>query len=806
MQPEPATDDDFPTVRAVPWWRTWRASLAAVFLVVALAVALSEVVHVVRAYGRAETEALARNEEMAESLATATEIFIDRYSVIAQTTAQAVFTGPLPSDERRRLLVTVRRTHPEIVSLAAILPDGTVADAEPRESATAAVTERAYFRQIVAGAPLVVSDLLVGRSTASLDIVVAAAARSPDGRLLGVVTVRPAIDRLVREVRPTLRKDAHALVVDRTGRAVIHDGHLELAWEQRDYSRVPIVVSALAGRRAASASLTSPVDGAPILGAMVPIAAMGWAAGVVQPLDTALASATDERQFALVAVAFILILGVALALVTADRLSRPIRALSEGVTALSQGDLAHRVRVNARNEIGQLADHVNAMAARLEAARDREGRAVAEARAVRDRLAFLAGASTQIGASLDYEATLRAVARLVVPLLADGCLVGLADAEHAARPFAVAHVDPAREALLAALHAGCDEFHGPHPAVAAFRTGAPELVVDVTDAWMEAASQDARQLELLRRLGLVSYMAVPLVARGRTLGVVSFLSSGRVYGPEDLQLATELAQRAAVAVDNARLFRAAQEAIRQAQGAVRSRDAFLARASHELRTPLTSALGNVRLLRKAVAGSLKEPPDTLIAVASRNLEQMAALIEDLLDASTLAAGREHLALGPVDLSAVLAASADVIAAQAREKEVTLDIALGKSGPIRGDRLKLEQVFTNLLANAVKFTPPGGQVQISTSVEGEAAVIRVRDTGEGIGLEELERIFEPFYQARTAAPEERSRRRRGAGLGLAICRQIVMLHGGRIWAESEGSGRGSVFVVQLPGTTTGERAA
>jgi signal transduction histidine kinase len=98
------------------------------------------------------------------------------------------------------------------------------------------------------------------------------------------------------------------------------------------------------------------------------------------------------------------------------------------------------------------------------------------------------------------------------------------------------------------------------------------------------------------------------------------------------------------------------------------------------------------------------------------------------------------------------------------------------------------------------------VQISTSVEGEAAVIRVRDTGEGIGLEELERIFEPFYQARTAAPEERSRRRRGAGLGLAICRQIVMLHGGRIWAESEGSGRGSVFVVQLPGTTTGERAA
>ncbi|HEX7124828.1 MAG TPA: ATP-binding protein, partial [Thermodesulfobacteriota bacterium] len=477
-----------------------------------------------------------------------------------------------------------------------------------------------------------------------------------------------------------------------------------------------------------------------------------------------------------------------------------------GVTALSRGELAHRVQVDARNEIGQLADHVNAMAARLEAARDRESRAVAEARAARDRLAFLAGASTQIGASLDYEATLRAVAHLVVPVLADGCLVDLADPDHATRPFAAAHVDPAREALLQALHAGSDEVHGPRPAVAAFHSGKPELVPDVTDVWMESVSQDARQLDLLRRLGLVSCMAVPLVARGRTVGVVTFLSSSRRYGSEDLQLATELAQRAAVAVDNARLFRAAQEAIRQAQGAIRSRDAFLARASHELRTPLTSALGNVRLLRKAVAGSLKEPPDALIAVAVRNLEQMAALIEDLLDASKLAAGQEHLALAPVDLGAVLASSADVVAAQAREKGVTLDIAPGASRPVLGDRLKLEQVFTNLLVNAVKFTPVGGRVQVSACVEGGAAVVRVRDTGEGIDADELERIFEPFYQARRVAADERPRRRRGAGLGLAICRQIVMLHGGRIWAESEGLGRGSVFVVRIPGVNAGERAA
>jgi signal transduction histidine kinase len=274
----------------------------------------------------------------------------------------------------------------------------------------------------------------------------------------------------------------------------------------------------------------------------------------------------------------------------------------------------------------------------------------------------------------------------------------------------------------------------------------------------------------------------------------------RRYGPADLALAEDLAQRAALAIDNARLFRAAQQAIREAQGAAQARDAFLARASHELRTPLTSALGTIRLLERAMAGRLNESPEELIGIAGRNLSAMLALINDLLDASKLALGHEPLVLQSLDLATVIRASVEIVGVQAREKSLSLGADAPAGLRVRGDRLKLEQVFVNLLSNAVKFTSTGGQVTVEAAVEADAVVVRVRDTGRGIAPEHLERIFEPFFQISDRGPKaaaDRRSRPRGTGLGLAISRQIVALHGGRVWAESEGLGKGATFVVRLP---------
>jgi PAS domain S-box-containing protein len=250
-----------------------------------------------------------------------------------------------------------------------------------------------------------------------------------------------------------------------------------------------------------------------------------------------------------------------------------------------------------------------------------------------------------------------------------------------------------------------------------------------------------------------------------------------------------------------------REARAEAEAAVRAREAFLARASHELRTPLTSAIASAHLLRRALAGETKEPPQGLLDIATRNLDTMLALINNLLDASKLAAGGVPLERQAVDLADPGRRSVQLVEPQAREKGVAVGLAVPRGLVVAGDPLKLEQVLVNLLANAVRWTPAGGRVTLEAFTEAAAAdesvaVIRVRDTGQGIAAEHLERIFEPFYQV--SGP--RGQRARGTGLGLAICRQIVELHRGTIRAESDGPGTGSTFTIRLPIGVTEGRAA
>jgi PAS domain S-box-containing protein len=411
---------------------------------------------------------------------------------------------------------------------------------------------------------------------------------------------------------------------------------------------------------------------------------------------------------------------------------------------------------------------------------------------------FLSEASALLAASLEPEAVLAQVTRLAVPTLADWCFVDLLEGGQTTRRLALAHADPGKAQLAEAFRRVAPDPNGPHPTPTVLRTGQAQCIADMGASCLLAWARDAEHLGLLRELAPRSWLCVPLGARGRTLGTLTFVTaeSGRRYGPADLALAEELARRAALAIDNARLYH-------EVQTAVSVRDEFLARASHELRTPLTILKGNLALLTKPT--SADRPGTELIATCRRHVARMERLVGDLLDLARLEAGQGRSQTEPLEPAALVE---DVLAqlrplAQAKGLELRSHVEAGLR--LVGDAAQLEQVLINLVSNAVRHTPAGGTISMDGAARDGAVELRVRDSGEGITPDYLERIFEPFFQAGSATGRRKAAGE-GTGLGLAIVRRLVELHGGRIWAESEGPGRGSTFIIRLPAAASNSRAA
>jgi signal transduction histidine kinase/ActR/RegA family two-component response regulator len=319
------------------------------------------------------------------------------------------------------------------------------------------------------------------------------------------------------------------------------------------------------------------------------------------------------------------------------------------------------------------------------------------------------------------------------------------------------------------------------------RTGKSELYPEISDEMLAAAAVDEEHLRIMREIGFTSAIIAPLVAQGRTLGVITLISaeSGRRYGRDDLALAENLAHRAGIAVDNARLYRKAQEANRL-------KDEFLATVSHELRTPLTAILGWASMLRKTEFD--RQTAGNALETIERNARAQSQIIEDLLDVSRIVTGKLSLDVRQVEPASFIAAAAEAVRPAADAKGVLLETAL-ETGPVAlsGDPARLQQVVWNLLTNAVKFTPRGGRVEVRLVRAGSQVEIVVSDTGAGISAEFLPYVFDRFRQADSST----TRRHGGLGLGLAIVRHLVELHGGAVRAESEGEGRGSTFTVSLP---------
>jgi signal transduction histidine kinase len=411
-------------------------------------------------------------------------------------------------------------------------------------------------------------------------------------------------------------------------------------------------------------------------------------------------------------------------------------------------------------------------------------RALAAAEATRGRLETLAEASAHLAGSLGQLEGLGHVAELCVPRLADWCVIELWDADGRAERVITVHADPAGQAILERLTTL-------HPAgrrdggwlSSAPRRGQPELVRNLTDDARRALAHDGEHARLLHELAPASFMAVPLRAREHLLGALTIgtSASARRYDADDLSTVLDLAHRAAMAVDNSRLYREAQQAIAL-------RDEFLSIASHELRTPLTALQLQLQTLLRMVEGGeprLRDKAEKSIK-QTRRLEK---LVENLLDVTRIIGGRLTLEPEEVDLAETVRDVAERFTDEAARASCPIRVNALAAPVGRWDRLRLEQVATNLISNAVKYAA-GAPIDVRVEQADACARLVVADHGQGIPPEALGRIFGRFERAADRPHYG------GLGLGLYIVRHIVEAHGGSIRAASE-PGRGATFTVELP---------
>jgi signal transduction histidine kinase len=418
---------------------------------------------------------------------------------------------------------------------------------------------------------------------------------------------------------------------------------------------------------------------------------------------------------------------------------------------------------------------------------ERERAARGQAEAAEKRYAFLAEVSALLDASLDYEETFQKLARLLVPELADYCLIDEMEVSGGARRIARAHVDPAKESILfATARHDPDADHERHPVLKVLHSGSAVMVSDATPEIIDSLSHDEDHRRRFEAIGLRSYIVAPLVARGRVLGAITLglTDSGRRYAAPDLAHAEEVARRAAIAIDNARLYS-------QAQQAIRARDGVLSVVSHDLRNPLASIMLNATMVLDMADPALNQ------AWALQNVrqvveavEQTNRLIEDLLDVARIEQSGLSLDRAPVDLRLLVESAARVLAPVAATRGVSLRTdGAGPPLPVLADADRVVQVLSNLVGNAIKFTGEGGGVRVAAEPHGRELLVSVADTGAGIPPDHLPHVFDRFWQVGRAD-------RRGVGLGLPIAKGIVEAHGGRIWIESE-PGRGTTVRFTLP---------
>ncbi|HSN30920.1 MAG TPA: PAS domain-containing protein [Kofleriaceae bacterium] len=405
---------------------------------------------------------------------------------------------------------------------------------------------------------------------------------------------------------------------------------------------------------------------------------------------------------------------------------------------------------------------------------------------------LVAQASGLLARSLDWAQTTTQLVGLPVPSFADWCMVQLLE-DNQLRSIAMSGVsDVSRLPVFE---------HQPERGAAsrAIATGETHVLADVDEAKLREIARDESHLQRLRRLGMRSYMAAPMRAGGRVIGAFLFGSRTRNFDGVDRAIAEGLAAHSADAIENARLYREATTARAEAEAASRAKDQFLAMLGHELRNPLAPITTALELM------ALRPPPHKREReVIERQVVHLTRLVDDLLDVSRITRGKIELARQRLSIAAIVARAVELASPLLEQRSHVLSVDVPDALAVEGDPTRLSQVVANLLTNAARYTPSRGSIDVTGRRDGGEVVLRVRDNGIGLAPDMLTSIFDIFVQG----PQSIARTEGGLGLGLAIVRSLVQMHGGSVSATSEGLGRGAMFEVRLPAAapTSAEMAA
>ncbi|HEY6090173.1 MAG TPA: PAS domain S-box protein [Gemmatimonadaceae bacterium] len=415
----------------------------------------------------------------------------------------------------------------------------------------------------------------------------------------------------------------------------------------------------------------------------------------------------------------------------------------------------------------------------------REQFARAEAENSEKRAALLAEASRVLSASFDYQTTLAALVRLAVPALADYCALDIVEADDSFKRIGEAHVDPAKSMLVRQVATfPRSALTDKHPLIRVITTGEPVLEAEITAAFIRASFAEPEQRRTVEALEPRSLICVPLVNSGKPLGALTLVTSGsgRRFDLADLSLAADLARRAAIVVEHARLFHEAQQA-------TRARDDVLAVVAHDLRNPLNTVIMAASLMLDATP--VERPQERRqVEIVRRAADRMNRMIQDLLDVRRIESGKLGIEPQPESAASLVHDTIEMLQPLASGSSIVLEASVAENLlPVLADAARIQQVLSNLVGNAVKFTPREGRITVCAEPIDGGVRFGVIDTGPGIPPDQVPHIFGRFWQA---MPSDR----RGIGLGLAIAKGIVEAHGGMIWVESH-VGLGSTFYFTLP---------
>jgi signal transduction histidine kinase len=793
------------SVLILPWLSTLfiridptrlQTRLALAFIALsALPLMLSVAVISEREANTSTQQMLARERLLARNLARNTETFVGLHQAATELLAQRLSRAPATTDDHTPLLTEFQQVYPSFRTVLSYDANGTLIfrrtisdDREPAEQPTIYRAVRDSLQTQIGVGPTQLATAPV--------IIIGAPILTPSGAFDGIVIALLDSVQLAQMWSDSAQiAEGEVYLVDAGGRVIASpDAKLVAAFSDR--STAPPVAAALAKQQDGSQIYDSATGSR--LSSYAPVGDLSWYVIIDRPAESILSGLRAGQNVTVGILLLVVAVAAFVSVLLARTLTIPLTMLTRATRMIARSDNESLAPLPQSNvyEVATLAEQFAELQSSLK-------QRTAERNRAEQRLQLLADAGSVLTTSLDADKTLQQITQLMVPALGDWGLIYLVADDGSINLAAATHSDPGHREITKALYTRYAlDPAAAHGVANVLRTGRPEVVTQITDEMLELAARDNEHLRLLKLIGFHDVMIVPLNARGRTLGALVLVSADAQtsYDAEDLALAEDLAQRAALAAANAQLYTAergarqeAEAARTEAEVALGARDKFLSIAAHELRTPLTALLGQAQLLERRITKypEITERDLRSLSVVVNQAQRLDQLITTLFDLNRLQTGQITLRCAPCDLGELVARLVEELKPTLNNHHFELDLPQ-EAVVIPCDELRLEQILQNLVQNAIKYSPDGGPIGIRIALDATIALLEVRDSGIGIPEESLPHLFEPYFRAANA---ERSVMQ-GLGVGLGIVKELVQLHGGTVSVRSA-EGQGSTFTVRLP---------